>query len=51
MTKKISLQKKKLPSKIIYTVQKNGKLKLIKTDKVCYDDYAIPGKYIFKKKE
>ena len=53
MPKKISLEKKKKPSiqEAIKKLIKSGKLQPLKTDKVCHDDYAVPGKYIFKKKE
>jgi len=54
MTKKISLEKKKKPSleeaiKKYRRVKKFSELQRLKTDVVCYPDYAIPGKYRFKK--
>ena len=51
MTKKISLEKKKKPSieEAIKKLVKSGKLQRLKTDSVCHPDYAIPGKYRFKK--
>jgi len=51
MTKKISLEKKPKPSleEAIKKMKKSGKLQRLKTDVVCYPDYAIPGKYRFKK--
>ena len=53
MTKKISLEKKKKRSieDAIKKLIKSGKLQPLKTDQVCYNDYAVPGKYRFKNKE